>query len=262
MSNPEMDLELRSTARHVAELGRNVQIDPVHKAQLRAQLIERHHELSAYNSTSQEKWWSHFVSLKRLSLVGAPALALAATFSVLLWALQLSGHPSPQAAEAARITRALVRSVPTVTSWRVTVQQERGNAMVSSQCAVPAGYRIYIRDDQSFVYSGGRWYQLTGSWQRLAMSRLSAQCPVDFQWAFALLPNHLARQPSSILPRKKGDRFDRIHYSVAGSKGIHSELTAWINRKSGLLLRLNRVVMRGNSVVERDVAVYRYERTP
>ena len=40
------------------------------------------------------------------------------------------------------------------------------------------------------------------------------------------------------------------------------QVIAVVDRKSGLLKRLTRVLMRGNSVLERDTAVYRYRTTP
>src|SRR5437588_12640901 len=118
MNDQEIPSDLQATESRLTHLSRQVPIDLQHKARLREELLRRHQELSA--ETTQRaagKPWSRFTRLKRLTLVAPPALAAATALSVLLWALQISGHQTPQAAEAARITRALVQSAPTVTGW-------------------------------------------------------------------------------------------------------------------------------------------------
>lgn len=263
MNDVDLEPELRATGDRLSQLCNELEIDLWHKHALRAQLLRRHRELRTSRMTRLRRRWSASVgSRRRIGLVGLPAIAIATAFAVLVSLLQISGHPSPQAAEAARLTRALVKTVPTVTSWRVMVQQERGDAVVAAECPVRLHNPMYIRQGRTYLYLGAkRWRELAWDSQRVTLGRAVTECAVDLQWAFVMLPGHLTDHRFTILRARSGDGLEGIRYTLAGSKGLRSDMIAWVNPESGLLTVLNRVVWHGNRVVERDVAVYRYERT-
>jgi hypothetical protein len=259
MRDPEGDSQLQFTARRVAELSERAEIDLQHMARLREELLRRHQELlvgSTQRTTGS--LWPHFARLKRLTLVAPPALAAAIAFSVLLWAVQVSGHQKSQAALAADITRALDRTVPTVTGWQVTLRQTRGNATVDYRAdqTLKAGERLYIRNDKTYFYSQGKWYVVTPE-------KAGGSFSTGWQWAFAALPARLTQRDLIARPGRAidGRSTEKIIYTTRTSPREHSVMTAWIDRQSGLVLRLERVTFRNGSVVERDTADYRYTRS-
>jgi hypothetical protein len=261
MNAPDIDSDLQSTAQHVAELTRRVHIDLSHKARLREELVRRHQELVATErQRTATTLWPRLPRFTRLTLVAPPAFAVVVAVIVAIAALQVSGHQSTQSAEAARITRALVQTVPTLTSWQVDQHLERNHATYSgAQCRWRLGpaQRLYIarRGGQynAYYYSAGQWY-------RISADQSTGACPSEFVWAFAVLPTELARHDVRIDQgiMLDGRRTDRIQYMLDSSRGQTREATAWVDHDTGLLLRLQRVTTQGGKVVERAVADYRY----
>src|SRR5437588_12908045 len=99
MNDLDLDPEVRYTARRVAQLTADVETDSWHQAALRAQLMRRHQELvAAAGKRSLTERWIQLFRLHRLTMLGSPVVALTVAFSVLLWTLQLSGHPAPRTA--------------------------------------------------------------------------------------------------------------------------------------------------------------------
>ena len=259
MSNPEIDPQLQFTAQRVAELSGRAEVNLQHQARLREELLRRHQELSA--ETTQRaagSLWPRFTRLKRLTLVAPAALAAATVISVLLGALQISNH-STQTAEAARLTRALIRSAPTVTSWRWTVHEDLGNASSAYGCSVyfKPDQRLYIRADQVYrvyLYSYGKWYLVPPGTQKSGCA--------SAEWAFALLPAHLTHGGAIIAPGKPvdGQPTDRISYSVAEPNNAQVRMMAVVEQRTGLVRRLDHVTVHGGKVVERGWAEYDYVR--
>ena len=263
MSEPDFDPLLQLTAQHIAELSGRVHIDPQHKARLREELLRRHQELSA-GSTQRAAGmlWPRFARLKRLTLVAPPALAAGVICSILLWALQISGHQSSQAAEAARITQALTRTVPTVTMWQVqlTLRQVRDDSTSSYQCVVKfhPDERLYLRNGQVYLYFAGAWHQVT-------LDQAGSQCPADWQWAFTSLPARLSQDHPTFAPARSIDHrpTEQISYTVAVPGQPRIVKTAmWVDRQTGLVLRLERVTLESGKVIERDSANYHYGYRP
>jgi hypothetical protein len=260
MNDFDVDSELRHAARHVAELSRQVTIDLQHKSRLREELLRRHQELSADHTTQRaaRSLWPRLTGLKRLTLVAPPALAVALACSVILWALQISGHQRAQAAEAARITTALRQTVPTVTQWQFTVRRNGPDGQGYARCSVPLGpsQRLYMgKDGQAFIYAAGKWWQVSA----VPSTR---SCPAAFQWAFATLPLRLSQVNFEVLAERRIDGVpsDGLRYGVERAGKKTADVTVWISHATGLVVRMQKSVYRGGRVVERDVADYTYAR--
>lgn len=254
MSSSEIDPQVQFTAQRVAELGKRAEVNLQHQARLREELLRRHQELSA--GTTQRaagRLWPRFTRLQRLTLVAPAALAAATAISVLLGALQMSRH-STQTAEAARITRAFLRTAPTVTSWQWTVHEDLGNAPSTYGCAAyfKSGQRLYFRTDRVYLYSYGRWYLVTPAGQ-------SPGCASD-EWAFALLPAHVAHGDASVVQGTPidGRPTDRISYSFVQPNGALVRMMAVVEERTGLVRRLEHETLRAGKIVERGSADYRY----
>jgi len=259
MYDPDVDPDLRDVSERVADLSRQISIDLRYKAHLREALLRRHQELSAeVTQRAARKLWPRLTGVKRLTLVAPPALAAAVAAWAMIWALQVSGHRSPQLAEAQRISAALVRAVPTVTSWKVTAHQQGQNvsSVTTFGVQLTPDQEIYIRAERgtyrSYFYSGGQWSEVRDG-QSIAPSG------VAWQFAFATLPQRLASHRFVLLTSSQPNT-EGIRYSLPERHGIRIQVTAWIDRTTGLAKRLERDVIRGNRVIERDWADYRYER--
>ncbi len=259
MYDPDVDPDLRHVTKRVADLNQQITIDLRYKAHLREALLRRHQELSAeVTQRAARKLWPRLSVVKRLTLVAPPALAATVAACLVAWVLQISGHSSPQVAEAQRITAALMRAVPTVTSWKVTAHQQGQNVSSVTAYRIPLApnQKIYIRAERgtyrSYFYSGGQWSEVRDG-QSIAPSG------VAWQFAFATLPQRLASHRFVIL-RNSQPNTEGIRYSLPEGHGLRVQVTAWIDRTTGLAKRLERDVIRGNRVIERDWADYRYER--
>lgn len=256
MHDEGLDPDILSVAHTIADLSRGVEPDPRYSARLRQELLRRHQELSAVRTQrAAGRLMSRLTGLKRLTLVAPPALAAALILSLIVWGLPIAGHAPPQAAVAARITRALARTAPTVTGWQVTIDRHRGNADLSAQCSprLTSGQRLYFRGDRAYLWSNGTWYQVTPS---------ASQCVGGLDWAFATLPSSLTHNHFSLLPSRivDGRPTDGIRYTVA-RRGTQYTSTFWVDHITGLVLLIQRVEQRAGHVVERDTARYRYTRS-
>lgn len=252
--------DLKSVDEHLVSLSRRIEPDPSHHARLRQELLRRHRELRT--DTTQRAvpmLWSRLTGLKRLTLVAPPALAAAIVLYAAFSGFQITGHQSPQMAEAAQITQALARTAPTVTAWQVNLQYERGDSAGSVSCQPPlkAGEHFFVRDGAAYFYSDGKWYRVTATFHGG-----TAQCPLDIMWAFAILPAHLQQDHFTILPGSVigGHRTEGIRYSAPRGRSILTS-TEWVDRTTGLVLRAERLIRRNGKVVERDVADYSYQRS-
>lgn len=255
MSEFDLDADLADTDRYLVSLSKRVEPDPRHKAVLRQELLRRHQELIAEESQRAARTlWFRFAGLKRLTLVAPPALAGILALILLMVDAQMSGHRSPQAAEAARISQALARTTRTVTAWQVTFQQQKGNSSLSAQCTLPL--HLYPRDGKMYLYRDGQWFLVTPG----AVSGLD--CPSELRWIFATLPNRLAHNAFTLLPRKRigGRVTEGIQYQVTQG-GTTVTSTVWVDRQTGLVVRARRVAMQRGQVVERDNASYSYTRS-
>lgn len=258
MNDYEIDADLQRTAQRVGSLSRQVEIDLQHKMRLRQELLRRHHELSAEpTQRAAGKLWPRFARLKGLTLVAPSALAATALLTVIAGVLQVSGHRSTQMAEAQRLDRALARSAPTVTSWNLTLRQERGNSAFLYSIPTDSGQHLFVRGTQTYVYTRHAWWRIMPS----TSTKLSA---ADWQYAFALLPAHLASGKFTILPARfiDGQNGEGVRYVLRQNSSDRDIATAWVNPRTGLVIRLDRVLMRAGTVIERDSASYRYQRTP
>ena len=262
MSDPETDSDLLATTQRVAELARRVDINPQHKARLRQELLRRHQELSAeHTQRAAGMLWPRLTRLKRLTLVAPTALAAAVAGSILVWALQISGHQSPQAAEAARLSRVLSYTVPSVTRWtvQVTLHQLRDNAASVQSCSVllRPNERVYIANRRAYFYSYGKWYQVTTA---------TAKCLPDWQWGFAELAVRLADRdnPPDFRPAGtvNGQPAEQISYVVNKPNHVRVVMTALVEQRTGLVRRLQRLTIENGTVVEQASADYGYQRMP
>lgn len=251
--NEPFDPELQSTAQHVADLCRRVDINPQHKARLREELMRRHQVLLAEKSQrAAGSFWSRLTGLKRLTLVAPPALAAAVIAFLVLSGLQISGHETTTSAEAAHMTQALARTVPTVTAWQTTVQRHRADNVSSYlyPATLRPGQQLYLsvrhdmRGSAAYLYSNGHWYPVAQTWP----------------WAFLALPSYLAHPHLTFLGRRTiaGHVTEGFRYVQQDAHGQTIALSNWVDRKTGLILHMERLISRGGAVIERDTADYRY----
>lgn len=255
MHDEGLDPDILSVAHTIADLSRGVEPDPRYSARLRQELMRRHQEQSAVRTQrAAGTLMSRLTGLKRLTLVAPPALAAALILTLAVWGLPIAGHAPSQAAVAARITRALAQTAPTVTAWQVTITRQRGDSDLSAQCnpKLSAGQRLYFRGDRAYLWSSGTWYQVTPG---------ASQCVGGLDWAFATLPSSLTHNHFSLLPAKTidGRQTDGIHYTTSRN-GTEYTSTFWVDHTTGLVLLIQRVETRAGKVVERDTAHYRYTR--
>jgi hypothetical protein len=254
----DLDLDVQGAAQHVANLTQRVGIDPHHKNRLREELMRRHQELSAeHTQRAAGKFWLHMTGLKRLTLVASPALAVVLVVGLILGALQATGHHDPQAAEAARLTRAMARTVPTLTSWDVALHRDHRNDTSSfAWKARLSGKRLVVRGRQTYLRSSNQWFAITAD-------ETHARRLFDWQWGFAILPTRLARNQFKLVASRiiDGRSVEGVRYMLARTASETIVATAWVDPKTGLVMRLQRDVMGGGRVVERDWADYRYQRT-
>lgn len=255
MTHTEPFDELEPVTRELRRLSRTVSPNPQHKLHLREELVRRHQELTAEpTQRAARQLWPRFPRLKRLTLVASPALAVVLALGAVLWGLDINGHQKTQSAEAARITRALQQSTPRLVNWQVNLHQVRSDTSVSYQCAVPLGRarHLYVRADGAYLEAGGTWYRVTAS-------MASAQCPAEFQWAFAMLPSRLLHHDYVVLPGAT-PASERIRYSMIRPGRVHVQMVVQVDRNTGLVQRLDRSVYRGRDLVEHDTADYKYAR--
>lgn len=261
-----MNKRQRETSESVSKLlthmSRQVHLDPKHKARILEELMRRHQEL-AVETTQRAAVTLRPRSrrLKRFTLVAPPAMVVAAFFSVMVWLAPLVGSQNPQAAEAARLTSALARTAPTVTAWQFTLRYSgpHHSTLVRRRSSTLAWYqRLYIRNGGAYLYSGGKWQVIPASQPIMPSSTY-----FYWQWAFARLPKRLSDHKFAVLtPRLvDGVMADGLRYQLPSQHGAVAVATAWVDRKTGLVLRLERDVTRGHTVVEHDVADYRYRRS-
>jgi hypothetical protein len=253
MFDHNLDGDLRSAGRRIRDLSHRVVIDPTHKARLREELLRRHQELLAEDTQrAAGTLWSRLSGLKRLTLVAPPALAAALALSVFVWSLQIWGHQPTTAAEAARLTQALARTVPTVTSWQWTVHRHGAEGgVIREQSRLTSDRELYIRDGKPYLYLGGRWAVVT-----------SGQS--TWQWAFATLPSHLLDGSFNLVGKRTiaGHETEGIRYDVSGVSGQDIVATAWVDESTGLLVQLNRAQVAGTRVIQRETIDYRYRMSP
>lgn len=255
MHDDHLDPDILSVAHTIADLSRGVDPDPRYSARLRQELLRRHQELSADRTQrAAGTLMSRLTGLKRLTLVAPPALAAALILSLVLWGLPITGHAPSQSAVAARITRALAQSAPSVTAWQVTVRRQRGDTALSAQCnpRLTADQRIYVRHNRAYLWSNHTWYQITSS---------ASHCIGGLDWAFATLPSHLAQNRFALLANREidGRQTEGIRYT-AGAHGMSYTSTFWVEKMTGLVLVVQRVERKGSRIVERDTAHYTYTR--
>lgn len=260
MSDSDLDHDLGEISRRIQNLCVRVQGDPRHKALLREELLRHHVELVSRGRVDAKPGWRPFGVFPPPRIL-APALAVAVALTAALWAVQLSGRSSSQSAEAARLSDALARTVPTLTSWHMTLHRIRGNTASANRCdtlPLAPGQRLYVRGDRSFIYSHGQWHQFT-------TFASGGQCPADWQWAFAQLPARLAHSGTfDLLPARAitGRLADGVRYSIRQPNREQVIAVAWVDQRTGLIIRLERTVLQANRLVELDSADYRYDRTP
>jgi hypothetical protein len=258
MRDFDLNSDVRGAAQHVATLSQRAVIDPRHKNRLREELMRRHQELSAeHTQRAAGKLWPPMKGLKRLTLVAPPALAVVLVAGLLVGALQATGHHDPQAAEAARLTRAMARTVPTLTSWNVALHRDHRNDTSSfAWKAQLAGKKLVVRGRQTYLKVDRQWFAITAD-------ETHARRLFDWQWGFAILPSRLAHdQFTLVAPRKiDGRSAEGVRYVLVRTRSQTIVATAWVDPSSGLVMRLERDVINGTRVVERDWADYTYQRT-
>ncbi len=249
----EFDPQLTSLARRVEELAREAPLNSRHRVALREDLLRRHGQLM----TEKKHAGPRRRLPRRMTLVASPILALAASLVLLVSGLGPSGRQTTPAVEAARITQALTRTVPTVTSLRITLHRQRAGEDVQAHLVASLqGRRLFLRNGHAFIYVGSTWYQLT--------TRSSDGGLPSWQWAFVSLPTHLAHAAFAILPARivDGHHTVGVRYSLLPRPGVQAVYTAWVDRDTGLLVRLQRDEVVGTTLMERDFADYQYGRAP
>ncbi|GAC1402176.1 MAG: hypothetical protein NVSMB52_16100 [Chloroflexota bacterium] len=259
MDKWELDSELERLGARVGQLSRGVKPNPAHKAQLRQELLHRHRELLGSGKHGRgHSFFARLGRLKRLTIIAPPAIASAVACLLLVWGLQISGHQSSQAVEAAPIARALIRTAPTVTSWEWTLRQNTNGHMSVHRMRSPLGafQRLYIVSGRSYLYSNGKW-------MLIVPGQGAAPSAFDWQWAIASIAAKLADKKFTPLGNRVTDGrvTAGIQYTVDVYSGKRIVVVGWLDRKSGLVTRLERTVFYKNRVLERDSADYTYVRS-
>jgi hypothetical protein len=258
MDEVDSELAFRHTEDRLTQLSRQVPQDPAFKARLRQQLLSRHEELARGGKRTRLSPWSRLSRVKRVSLTLPPLFAAVATAVAVLVAPMLAGHQSPQAAEAQRLTPALMRNVPTITGWQWTVHETTGTStrVERYRTSLSASQHVYVVYGQVYVWLFGNW-RTPGS--DLTRPKPSAY---DWQWGFTLLNNPLATQNFTILPATRIDGVEtegiRAPLAINGQRAV--TVTFWVQRSTGLVFRLERDVTAGSGEIEHDVVDYRYQR--
>ena len=113
---------------------------------------------------------------------------------------------------------------------------------------------FFVRDGHSYFFDGTNWYRVS-----ISLAGGSSQCPLELQWAFAILPERLRQGRFTIQTDKTigAHRTEGIQYVVHRAE-VTITVTEWVDRATGLVIRAERVYHRGSVVVERDVADYTY----
>lgn len=252
MNEFEVDIDVQSVACHVGELSRRVPIDPHHRVRLRQELLRRHQELfTDHSPRAGSSLWSRIARLKGLTLVAPPALAVGLVLASMLSGVQIPGGGPTRTADAQRLTAALVRTVPTVTGWHTTVTRRLKNASETRLITSPLGrnQRVYVLKYRGKLYP------------YLYIGRKPFGVPHDWQWTFAHLPVAIANHRARVLNVTRqiagqhviGVRLDD---QARGNRRVRT--TAWVGRRSGKILLLERTIFRGGIELERDVTHYQY----
>jgi hypothetical protein len=259
MSDMDFDPELTLVADRVARLGLNVEIDGAHRSELRRQILQRHHELTA-DSRSTRWRWPRLAPLSRLAVLGPSAVAAAAVVTAALWGIEATGNRSTQAVEAQRLTTAMVRTAPTVTGWKWTVTNHLANSTRFAGFTTPLTGRVYL-----YKYSGKLipYWRVNGEWKGVPIETRGSLRGTDWQWAFAQLPVRLAEHQARVLPRMRridGKDAVGVEYELSGGSGVQVRAIAWVEASAGKILLLEREVLHGTRVVEQDSVRYLYQR--
>ena len=246
------DPELTHVARRIADLGRRVPVDPRHKARLREELLRRHQDMSAGPQRAADILRPRTRWPKRLTLVAPPALGGLLAVLALLWGISFSGHVNTQAAMAEHLSSALAHTVPTVTAWRAVVEESKGGSVTSYVCPTVrlGSERLYIRYSRLYLYAG-RWYQVTPATSVMG-------CSVGERWLFTGLTMVKDKPLFAPGPTLAGHRTVRLTYRPQYKHGLRYQGYAWVNDKTGLVLRLRMDVYRRDHEVSSRQVDYTY----
>lgn len=248
------ETDLESIERFAATMGLRVPMDPSHKQRLRQLLVQRHMELTASGGKDKSRRFLRFSRIKRYAVIGPAALLSAAACMTLIWSLQVAGHRSVPTAQD--LTQALAKTVPTVTAWQVTVHQEQSNSAQNVLCPGPLHPGgLYVRNNIVYLWVANRWYQVP------ANAPNDPRCPPYWQWVYAVLPQQLAHHQVQLSGGQTigGKRTEQIRYSAQAGLGKIVKTSVWVDQRTGLLLKLQRVTLQGATVVNRVTALYRYQ---
>jgi len=248
--------DFSGVARQVRELAHHVDGAQDHRARLRNELLSRHAALYGPERRRASRG-VRFPTLRRLGLLAAPALAGAVALSAVFWGLQVSGHQNTQSAEAARITQALTQTIPTVTAWHWTVHETVGHRqyVILYSSALTSNQRIYVRYNRVYLYSNGSWALAPADqWAESGSTADPTMGARDWQWAFAALPEMLQRGDVRFLATRSlaGHATVGIRYSRLGAGGVRVMATAWVDERTGLLVRMQQMVTRAGKALGSD----------
>ncbi|MGH2442338.1 MAG: hypothetical protein ACRDFX_04145 [Chloroflexota bacterium] len=255
MSDQPHGPDLAALESRIAAMSARAPINYRHREQLRNQLLSRHVESESQakprgqGSLRRAPW-----RLKRLILVGPPAVAVAVGFSALVWMVQISGGQNTQTAEA---MQRLIKTAPTVTAVRYTLRHSG-----SGGSSVTRRWHQFNKENQR-LYVWGKWTYLwsNGAWSIVPATQPLRPTSVDWELAFSTLPYRLAHHNYTALAARRVDHQMTVgvQYSFSKPGGYAVTATAWVNPSTGLVVRLQRVVLLHGAVTQRDAADYAYE---
>jgi hypothetical protein len=257
--NQDLEADVRATADVIARLATAVDINESHRANLYARLLRRQRQPSEKSGPFRFRpTWAHGRAFRRRVLLAPPAVAIATALSVFIWSLQIAGHQPTQSAEAARLTQALAQTVPLVTGWSVILHEQRADSSSTIVCE-QHGQRLFIRGNKSYLFRDNKWYELESN----SNGTISPpSCSFDLQWAFFFLPAQLTTSHSfsivGALPHNA--TVEEVRYISHRPGNVSVTVTAWVEKTTGLVSRLDQVIARGDVVIERDSAAYLYTR--
>jgi hypothetical protein len=152
----------------------------------------------------------------------------------------------------------MARVMPTLTSWDVALHREQPDDSTSvGWKARLEGKHLVVRGRQTYLSSNGRLYAIT-------VNQAGSQGLFDWQWGFAALPSRLARGQFRLVAKRMidGQLAEGIQYTLVPGPKKTIIAIAWVNPSTGLVVRLQRDVLQGAHLTERDWADYRYQSSP
>lgn len=239
----------------ISDLGRRVTASPNHRARLRNDLMRRYYQLQR-EPVATSSIWRLPAPLRRRRVFMLPALLVAAVGGLLVSVLPFSDHAQPQTVEAQIVSR-LAQSAPYITGVQWTLRREASGKTSVVRLGLQFGktQRLYIYHHQPYLWQKDHWSLVPAS------DTIDSNNTFYWETAFASLPTRLGQNHATRLSNRLVDGHVALGLRYSTQENSRSKTittTCWIDQATSLLIRLERVTSRGETVVQREVANYSY----